>query len=101
MLHKNKIYDCLTFFNENLLVNSRFEILKDVVDYFVICESKYDHKGKKKKINFRLLNTKYKDKIRHIVIEENFPNIKMAGKLSLIKEKKFLKACTMHQMMIL
>ena len=75
MSHKNKIYDCFTFFNENLLVNSRFEILKDVVDYFVVCESKYDHKGKKKKINFRLLNTEYKDKIRHIVIEENFPNI--------------------------
>ena len=43
-----KIYDCLTFFDENLLVNSRFEILNDVVDYFIIVESKYDHQGKKK-----------------------------------------------------
>ena len=58
----NKIYDCLTFFDENLLVNSRFEILKDVVDYFVICESKYDHKGKKKKLilNFLIQNIKIK-----------------------------------------
>ena len=71
---KNKIYDCITFFDENLLVNSRFEILKDVVDYFVICESKYDHKGNKKKINFQLYNEKLKDKVRHIIIEENFPN---------------------------
>ena len=34
---KSKIFDCITFFDENFLVNSRFEILKDVVDYFVIC----------------------------------------------------------------
>ena len=35
---RNKIYDCITFFDENLLVNSRFEILKEVVDYFIVCE---------------------------------------------------------------
>ena len=66
IMSKNKIYDCITFFDENLLVNSRFEILKDVVDYFVICESNYDHKGNKKKINFKLHNQKLKDLIpRH------------------------------------
>ena len=59
IMSKNKIYDCITFFDENLLVNSRFEILKDVVDYFVICESNYDHKGNKKKINFKLKKLKY------------------------------------------
>ena len=45
----NKIFDCITFFDENLIVNARFEILDKVVDYFVICESSFDHKGKKKK----------------------------------------------------
>ena len=45
----SKIFDCFTFFDENFLVNSRFEILNDVVDYFVIVESIYDHQGKKKK----------------------------------------------------
>ena len=50
---RNKIYDCITFFDENLLVNSRFEILKEVVDYFIVCESSYDHKGNKKKNKFR------------------------------------------------
>ena len=72
---KNKVYDCLTFFDENLLVNSRFEILKDVVDYFIVCESNYDHIGKKKKINFELKNKEFKNKVRHIIIEENFPNL--------------------------
>ena len=36
---KNKIFDCITFFKENFITNIRFEILKNVVDYFVICES--------------------------------------------------------------
>lgn len=75
LLDKPKIYDCITFYDENLLVNTRFEILDDVVDYFVICESKYDHCGKEKNINFFLKNKKFKNKIRHIILEENFPNL--------------------------
>ena len=74
-MHKNKIYDCVTFFDENLLVNSRFEILKDVVDYFVVCESNYDHKGIKKNINFKLKNKNFENKVRHIIIDQNFPNL--------------------------
>ena len=88
---QNKIYDCLTFFDENLLVNSRFEILKDVVDYFVICESKYDHKGKKKEINFKLFNSEFKNKIRHIVIEENFPNVKNGWEVESYQREKIFQ----------
>ena len=29
LLDKSKIYDCITFYDENLLVNTRFEILDD------------------------------------------------------------------------
>ena len=49
---KNKIYDCITFFDENLQVNLRVNILNDYVDKFVICESRFDHKGKPKEIKF-------------------------------------------------
>ena len=48
-MSKNKIYDCVTFFDENLLTNLRFEVLNEVVDYFIVCESKYDHKNREKK----------------------------------------------------
>ncbi len=72
MKMKNKIYDCITFFRENLITNLRFEILKDVVDYFVVCESLYDHRGNKKKINFKINNKKLKEKIIHIVLKEKF-----------------------------
>ena len=75
-MKKYKIYDCIIFYDENILTNLRFEILDKFVDFFVICESKYDHKGNIKKINFSLLNEKFKNKVRHIVIDEKFPNDK-------------------------
>ncbi|MDA7830853.1 glycosyl transferase family 17 [Candidatus Pelagibacter sp.] len=70
---KSKIYDCITFFDNNFIFNLRYSILKDFVDYFIVCESKFDHKGKPKKINF-IKNENYEKKnIRHIVLEKPFP----------------------------
>ena len=63
-----KIFDCITFFKENFITNLRFEILKDVVDYFIVCESIYDHRGQKKKLNFKLLNEKYRSKIIYLTL---------------------------------
>jgi len=68
----SKIFDCITFFNENFIANLRFEILKDAVDYFIICESTFDHKGNKKKINFNLKNSIYKNKIIHLIHDKPF-----------------------------
>ena len=58
-----KFYDCITFFRENFITNIRMEIIGNEVDFFVICESKYDHKGKKKDLNFKLKNKKFKKKL--------------------------------------
>ena len=68
------IFDCITFFRENFITNIRFEILKNVVDYFVICESLYDHRGNKKKLNFKLSNSEFKDKIIYVVLDRPFPS---------------------------
>tara|TARA_B100000767_G_C19770685_1_gene539788 strand:+ start:1231 stop:2058 length:828 start_codon:yes stop_codon:yes gene_type:complete len=71
---KNRIYDCITFFQENLQAELRFNILDDVVDQFIICESRYDHRGLEKSINFNKDNfPKFKDKITHLIIESKFP----------------------------
>ena len=88
---RNKIYDCITFFDENLLANSRFEILKEVVDYFIVCESSYDHKGNKKKINFKLQNHKFRDKVRHIVIKEQFPDLGDGWKCEAYQREKIFE----------
>jgi beta-1,4-mannosyl-glycoprotein beta-1,4-N-acetylglucosaminyltransferase len=70
---KDKILDCITFFDNNFMFDLRYNILKEHVDYFVICESKFDHQGNKKQINF-IHNKKYdQDKIKHIVMDQHFP----------------------------
>ena len=69
-----KIYDCVTFFQENLHMELRINILKNVVDKFIVCESMYDHRGNKKKINFSKNDyPEIKQRIKHIIIEEAFP----------------------------
>tara|TARA_Y100000389_G_C17437690_1_gene506553 strand:+ start:1098 stop:1904 length:807 start_codon:yes stop_codon:yes gene_type:complete len=72
-MRKNKIYDCITFFQENFITNIRFEILNKYVDFFVVCESIYDHRGNKKEINFKLKNPYFKNKVRHIILRDPFP----------------------------
>ena len=36
---KNRIIDCITFFDNNFMFDFRYNVLKDYVDFFVICES--------------------------------------------------------------
>jgi len=68
-----KIIDCITFFNDNYMFDLRFNILKNHVDYFIICESKYDHRNNLKKLNF---NLKFLDneKVKYFVLEKPFPS---------------------------
>ena len=40
-----KIFDCFMYFDEELVLDLRLNILNEYVDYFVIVESKYTHKG--------------------------------------------------------
>ena len=77
---KNKVYDCITFYQANMLFQLRFEILKDVVDYFVICEANKSHTGLKKEFNFNpKIPEKYKNKIIYIKVTD-LPDIKIKGK---------------------
>ena len=62
------IYDCFMYFDENLLLDLRLNILNKYVKKFVITESTYLHSGKKKKLNFDYNNFKrFKDKIIYLV----------------------------------
>jgi beta-1,4-mannosyl-glycoprotein beta-1,4-N-acetylglucosaminyltransferase len=73
------IYDCFQYFNEDHILDLRFNILNEKVDYFVISESTKTHQGKDKKLNFNINNfNKFKHKIKYIVAdypkEINFVN---------------------------
>ena len=66
-----KIFDCTTFYNENLMLEVRFNILNEFVDKFVITEAKYSHSGEKKKLNFNFNKFKeFKKKIIYLVIDQ-------------------------------
>jgi beta-1,4-mannosyl-glycoprotein beta-1,4-N-acetylglucosaminyltransferase len=69
-----KVYDCFLFFNELELLKLRMEILKDVVDYFVIVESTVTFTSKPKELIFdknKELFNNFKDKIIHVIIDES------------------------------
>jgi len=65
-----KIFDCTTFFNENLMLEIRFNILDKYIDKFIISEARYSHSGEKKKLNFDIKKfSKFKKKIIYQVID--------------------------------
>ena len=70
---KNKIIDCVTFFDNNFMFELRYNVLSEYVDQFVICESKYDHKGNSKKKNFIWKNYYDSKKIKYYLLEKPFP----------------------------
>lgn len=49
-----RIYDCITYFDEEVLLNFRLNLLNKYVDKFVIVECKYTHRGIKKNFNLDL-----------------------------------------------
>ena len=90
---KSKIFDCITFFDNNFMFDLRYNILKNYVDYFVICESKFDHRGNKKKINF-IKNKDYdSNKVKHFVMEKPFPKNSNIWENQAI-QREFLLNCT-------
>ena len=71
---KNKIIDCVTFFDNNFIFELRYNILKKYVDCFIVCESKFDHRNNQKNVNFEFKDSYDKKKIKHLIINHQFPN---------------------------
>ena len=69
-----KKIDCITFFDNNFIFDFRYNVMKNYVDKFVICESLYDHRNNKKGVNFDPDKKYINDpQILHIVVEKPFP----------------------------
>ena len=59
------------FFDEEMLLDLRLNILDKFVDKFVIVESSYTHSGKEKKLIFDINKySKFKEKINYVVLKE-------------------------------
>ena len=75
------IYDCFQYFNEEHVVDLRFNILNKYVDYFVIVESTVNHQGQPKKLEFDINNyQRFKNKIKYIIVDDTPDNLKKPHK---------------------
>ena len=71
-----KIYDCFQFFDEEMLLDLRLNIMDKYVDKFVITEATYMHNGKYKKLVFDINKfSKFKNKIIYIVVDKSPPDL--------------------------
>jgi len=80
-----KIVDCFVFYNELQLLEYRLSILYNVVDYFIIVESRQTFVGKDKELLYEKNKNKFnkfKDKIIHVVVDlpYKYPNIDYKNK---------------------
>ena len=58
------------YFDEDLMLDLRLNVLNNVADKFVIVESKTDHSGNPKKLNFDIKNfKKFSNKIKYLVVD--------------------------------
>ena len=78
-----KIIDTTTYFEEDLMMDLRFNILDPFIDKFIVCEARFSHSGKKKEIKFDKKNFfKFEDKIIHAIIDNEPANLIIKNNLS-------------------
>ena len=71
-----KIFDCFMYFDEEIVLDLRLNTLNEHVDYFVIVESSFTHKGEKRKLMFNHEKfSKFKNKIIYLTYDEEPKNI--------------------------
>ena len=73
-----KIYDCFMFYDEDLVVDLRFNILDKHVTKFVVVESKFTHSGEKRNLLFNINKySKFKNKINYVILENEPSNLEI------------------------
>ena len=83
-----KIIDSTTYFEEDLMMDLRFNILDSYVDEFIVCEALFSHNGKEKKINFNKKNfPKFEKKINHLILEKEPNDIIKKDNLSYVEKR--------------
>ena len=69
-----KIFDCFMYFDEEIVLDARLNCLNPHVDYFIIIESCFTHRGDRRELNFDINKyKKFKDKIIYKVYDQ-IPN---------------------------
>ena len=66
-----KIFDCFMYFDEEVIVDVRLNTLNQFVDYFIIVESRFTHKGDLRELKFNHKKfERFKDKIIYLIDDQ-------------------------------
>ena len=66
-----KIFDCFMYYDEDLILDLRLNLLNKHVNKFVIVESTYTHSGKSRELLFDIKKfSRFKDKINYVVLDK-------------------------------
>ena len=66
-----RIFDCFMYYNEDTILDVRLNYLNDFVDFFIIIESTFNHRGQRKELNFNIEKfNKFKEKIRYFILDD-------------------------------
>ena len=66
-----KLFDCFSYWDEDLLLDLRLNILNKYIDFFVIVEGNKTWQNNPKKLQFDINKfNKFKDKIIYIPVED-------------------------------
>lgn len=76
------VFDCFTFFSEFDVLDIRLNVLRDVVDFFVIVEAAWTHTGKSKDFMFEKGRSRYAEFLGKIIY------------IKLVEEPKFPSGAT-------
>ena len=92
-----KIFDCFMFYDEELVLDIRMNILNNFVDYFVIVESKYFHNGKERELKFDINKyPKFREKIIYIIQNKQPTGLKLVNQSDTEGEKSFKMIFNAH-----
>ena len=75
-----KIFDCFMYFDEDVVLDLRLNTLDQYVDYFIIVESTFTHKGDKRSLKFNYKKfDKFKNKIIYLVYDKQPKGIEVVN----------------------
>ncbi len=87
-----RVYDCFTYFNEDLLLDLRLRTLSETVDVFVVVEATRTFSGRPKPLHFdRGRYPEFADRIRHIVVDDLSPDVNLAWENEYLQRNAFLR----------
>ena len=73
-----KFIDCFMYYDEDLILDIRLNVLNKFVSFFIICEANFNHNGSKREFQFDIKKfPKFKDKIIYIPLKEQPKNLKI------------------------